>query len=78
MYSSVISPQSIDNAGFLLILKVTGKDAKSPNHMKMLKLGVKSPHVQVMSLGPNNDNPNYIISIGDWFGFLVYFENINL
>ena len=26
--------------------------------------------------GPNNDNPNYIIQVGNVFGFIISIENI--
>ena len=27
-------------------------------------------------LGPNNDNPNYIIQVGNVFGFIISIENV--
>jgi hypothetical protein len=32
--------------------------------------------VQVPSSAPNNDNPNYIIQIGNVFGFFISIENM--
>ena len=32
--------------------------------------------VQVSPLGPNNDNPNYIIQVGNVFGFIISIENV--
>jgi len=32
--------------------------------------------VRVSHLGPNNDNPNYIIQVGNVFGFIISIENI--
>ena len=40
------------------------------------QLGVKRPQVQVLSLGPTNDNPNYIIQVGSVFGFIISIENV--
>ena len=34
------------------------------------------PGVRVSPLGPNNDNPNYIIQVGNVFGFIISIENI--
>ena len=34
------------------------------------------PQVRILSLGPNYDNPNYIIRIGDEFGFIIFTEKI--
>ena len=38
--------------------------------------GSKMPGVRVSPLGPNNDNPNYIIQVGNVFGFIISVENI--
>ena len=38
--------------------------------------GSKMPGVRVSPLGPNNDNPNYIIQVGNVFGFIISIENI--
>ena len=38
--------------------------------------GIKRPGVRVAPLGPNNDNPNYIIQAGNVFGFIISIENI--
>ena len=32
--------------------------------------------VQIPPLGPNNDNPNYIIQMGNVFGFIISGENV--
>ena len=40
------------------------------------QLGVKRPQVQVLSLGPTHDNPNYILQVGDGFGFIISIGNI--
>ena len=32
--------------------------------------------VRVSHLGPSNDNPNYIIQVGNVFGFIISIENI--
>ena len=32
--------------------------------------------VQIYNGGPNNDNPNYIIQVGNVFGFIISIENI--
>ena len=32
--------------------------------------------VRVSPLGPNNDNPNYIIQVGNVFGFIISIENV--
>ena len=37
--------------------------------------GSKRPWVQIPPLGPNNDNPNYIIQVGNVFGFIISIEN---
>ena len=34
------------------------------------------PQVRILSLGPNNDNPNYIIQVGNVFGFIISIENL--
>ena len=34
------------------------------------------PQVRILSLGPDNDNPN-LFSIGEGFGFFVFFGNEN-
>ena len=34
------------------------------------------PLVRFQSLGPSNDNPNYIIQVGNVFGFIISIENI--
>ena len=39
-------------------------------------MGFKRPLVRFQSLGPNNDNPNYIIQVGNVFGFIISIENI--
>ena len=39
-------------------------------------MGFKRPLVRIQSLGPNNDNPNYIIQVGNVFGFIISIENI--
>ena len=31
---------------------------------------------QVIPLGPSNDNPNYIIQVGNVFGFIISIENV--
>ena len=31
---------------------------------------------QISTLGPRNDNPNYIIQVGNVFGFIISIENI--
>ena len=38
--------------------------------------GAAVPLVQVQSLGPNNDNPNYIIQVGNVFGFIISIDNV--
>ena len=40
------------------------------------KFGTIRPGVRVSHLGPNNDNPNYIIQVGNVFGFIISIENI--
>ena len=40
------------------------------------KFGSKMPGVRVSPLGPNNDNPNYIIQVGNVFGFIISIENV--
>jgi len=32
--------------------------------------------IQIPPLGPKYDNPNYIIKIGNVFGFIIFIENI--
>ena len=32
--------------------------------------------VRVSHLGPSNDNPNYILQIGNVFGFIISIENV--
>jgi len=32
--------------------------------------------VQQQNAGPNNDNPNYIIQLGNVFGFIISIENV--
>ena len=39
-------------------------------------MGFKRPLVRFQSLGPNNDNPNYIIQVGNVFGFIISIENV--
>ena len=34
------------------------------------------PLVRIQSLGPNNDNPNYMIQVGNVFGFIISIENV--
>ena len=34
------------------------------------------PQVRILSLAPRNDNPNYIIQVGNVFGFIISIENI--
>ena len=34
-------------------------------------MGFKRPLVRFQSLGPSNDNPNYIIQVGNVFGFII-------
>ena len=34
------------------------------------------PGVRVSPLGPNNDTPNYIIQLGNVFGFIISIENV--
>ena len=38
-------------------------------------MGFKRPLVRFQSLGPSNDNPNYIIQVGNVFGFIISIEN---
>ena len=38
--------------------------------------GTKVRLVRLQSLGPNNDNPNYIIQVGSVFGFIISIENV--
>lgn len=30
----------------------------------------------IIPLGPSNDNPNYIIQVGNVFGFIISIENV--
>ena len=39
-------------------------------------MGFKRPLVRFQSLGPSNDNPNYIIQVGSVFGFIISIENV--
>ena len=43
-------------------------------HRNLLSQGL--PGVRVSPLGPNNDNPNAIIQVGNVFGFIISIENI--
>ena len=38
--------------------------------------GTRRPRVRAALLGPRNDNPNYIIQVGNVFGFIISIENI--
>ena len=38
--------------------------------------GSKRPWVRIPPLGPNNDNPNYIIQVGNVFGFIISIEYV--
>ena len=38
--------------------------------------GSKLRLVRLQSLGPNNDNPNYIIQVGNVFGFIISIEYV--
>ena len=38
--------------------------------------GITGPSVRIAPLGPNNDNPNYIIQVGNVFGFIISINNI--
>jgi len=38
--------------------------------------GTMRPWVQIPPLGPNNDNPNYILQVGNVFGFIIFIENV--
>ena len=40
------------------------------------KFGSRMPQVRILSLGPSNDNPNYIIQVGNVFGFIISIENV--
>ena len=50
-------------------LQITTKNLVQP-------FGIKRPGVRISPLGPNNDNPNYIIQVGNVFGFIISVENI--
>lgn len=39
-------------------------------------MGFKRPRVRISALGPNNDDPNYIIQAGNVFGFIISFDNV--
>ena len=42
--------------------------------MNKIRFGTKVRLVRLQSLGPNNDNPNYIIQVGSAFGFIISIE----
>ena len=39
-------------------------------------MGFNRPLVRFQSLGPSNDNPNYIIQVGNVFGFIISIEKV--
>ena len=39
-------------------------------------VGTRRPCVRAALLGPSNDNPNYIIQVGNVFGFIISIENV--
>ena len=46
-------------------------------HADALQVGAdQNALVRPVNAGPNNDNPNYILQIGNVFGFIISIENI--
>ena len=57
----------------------SGNDAKQVKIMQKIfqyLFGITGPSVRIAPLGPNNDNPNYIIQVGNVFGFIISIENV--
>ena len=63
---------------FSLLCMVSCKKIKYPGvaYRSGTCFGSKLRLVRLQSLGPNNDNPNYIIQVGNVFGFIISIDNV--
>ena len=61
-----------------VVLRKNGDDSKLPSFETnpRLSLLISRPGVRVPSIAPNHENPN-LFSIGEGFGFFVFFGNEN-
>ena len=63
---------------FSLLCMVSCRKIKYPGvaYRSGTCFGSKLRLVRLQSLGPNNDNPNYIIQVGNVFGFIISIEYV--
>ena len=81
-YLTTVRAGTRGNSGFKSVKKYSipsRKHRKAPQITTknlVQAFGSKMPGVRVSPLGPNNDNPNYIIQVGNVFGFIISIENV--
>ena len=81
-YLTTVRTGTRGNSGFKSVKKYSIPSRKRRKALQIntknlvQAFGSKMPGVRVSPLGPNNDNPNYIIQVGNVFGFIISIENM--